>query len=194
MSDSYEVLIDHEAAPEDAAAIGKSIIDALIDERIILPDANEDCVSVGEGHPPGPRLQEIYASGDPIVCYGHSVPIGVKLHTERYVNFFGFPVFEHSACPSCGERFSANKDIMDAIYDCVGGFINDGRLDDIVCPSCCARVRCDRWGIVPDVGFCHVAVEFWNWPCLTGEEWKLSIPGLIYERTGRRLTRSWGHV
>jgi hypothetical protein len=195
MSESYELLVDHDAGPENASSVGKSIIDALIAERIILPDANSDCVITGIGFPPGPRLREVYTYGEHELRYWDMLTtIGVKLHTERYVNFYGFPVFEYSCCPTCSERFSDNHSVMDAIYDCVGAFINEDRLDNVVCPSCTAETPCDQWVAVPDIGFCHVAIEFWNWPSFAAAGWSLSIPDLLHDLTGRRLTRSWGHM
>lgn len=195
MSDSYELLIDHDASPENAGAIGKTLIGALIVEGILLPDPNSECVLTGEGFPPGPRLREIYTGGDHEVRYWDVLKtIGVKVHTDRYVNFFGFPVFEYSSCPTCHQRFSGDHSVMDGIFECVGSFINDDRLDDIECPACRARIRCDRWIAVPDIGFCHLAVEFWNWPPFTASGWSLSIPDLLSDLTGRKLARSWGHM
>src|SRR6056297_2096864 len=109
MSESYELLIDHDADPTNATSIGESILDALVSERLILPEANSDCVLTGVGFPPGPRLREVYTYGaDELHYWDMLTTIGAKLHTERYVNFYGFPVFEYSSCPACNERFSDN--------------------------------------------------------------------------------------
>jgi hypothetical protein len=86
MSDSYELLIDHEARPENASSIGKAIVDALIAERIILPDANPHCVLTGVGYPPGPRVREIYNYRERDFGYWDMLTIGVKLYTDHYVN------------------------------------------------------------------------------------------------------------
>ena len=195
MSDHYELLIDHDASPVNASAIGKALIDVLIAEEIVLPDVNPDCVLAGVGFPPGPRLREIYTYGKSELRYWDMLQtIGVSVHTDRYVNWFGFPVFEYSSCPACRTRFSDNHPIMDAIYDGVGSFINDDQLDEIVCPSCSAHVQCDHWTTVPDIGFCYVAIEFWNWPSFTSTGWQWSIPDLLRERTRRKLIHSWGHI
>jgi hypothetical protein len=55
-------------------------------------------------------------------------------------------------------------------------------------------VRCDDWVVVPDLGFCHVALEFWNWPAFESDGWEISVPELIMQRTGRTLTHSWGRM
>lgn len=195
MSESYELLIDHEAPSEEAVSIGQSLIEALVTGGIILPQANSSCVLTGVGFPPGPRVREIYAYGKHELRYWDMLTtIGVKLCTQRYVNFFGFPVFEYASCPTCNERFPDNKSLMDAIYECVGSFINDDQLDNIVCPSCAAEIRCDQWVCVPDIGFCRLAIEFWNWPSFIASGWRLSIPDFLNERTGRKLAHSWGHM
>ncbi|MBD3676744.1 MAG: hypothetical protein HUJ26_24820 [Planctomycetaceae bacterium] len=195
MSESYQLLIDHDAELAGAPSIGQSIIDTLISERIILPEAQSECVLTGVGYPPGPRLRELYDYGEQELRYWDMLrTIGVKLHTDRYVNFFGFPVFEESGCPECDERFSDQHVVMDAIYDCVSSFINDDRLDNITCPSCAMDIPCDQWVTVPDIGFCHVAVEFWNWPSFASKGWKISMPDLLSSHTGRVLAHSWGHM
>lgn len=195
MSESYQVLIDHDASPSEASAVADTIREALLAERIIRPEANSDCVLTGVGYPPGPRLAQIYTYRERELRYWDMLDtIGVKLHQDRYINFFGFPVFEYSKCPACKDRFSGDHPVMEAIYDCVGVFINDERLEPITCPSCSEIISCDRWISAPDLGFCHVAVEFWNWPAFDASGWKLSIPDLLNERTGRRLVTSWGHM
>jgi hypothetical protein len=194
MSDSFELLIDHDASPDNAAQIGKSITDTLIAQQIVLPSANSICVLNGNGFPPGPRLQELYCVSKNEGRFWDLLTNGVKLHTERYVNFFGFPVYEHSACPTCHERFANNSSLMDRIYDCVAFFVNDGRLECIYCPSCAAQIRCDHWISVPDIGFCHLAIEFWNWPPFSSDGWKISIPDLLSGVTGRNLAQSWGRL
>ena len=83
---------------------------------------------------------------------------------------------------------------MDAIYDCVADFVNEDRLKDITCPSCSTDVQSDQWMTEPDIGLCHVALEFWNWPSFESKGWGLSIPELITERTGRKLRHSWGRM
>ena len=195
MSESFQLLVDHDATAEDAPAIASRIVDAMVAEQIILPETDAHCVLTGNGFPPGPRLRDAYKFREHELHYWDDLQtVGVKVHTDRYVNFFGFPIFEHISCPGCHRRFADDTAVMDQLYECVGAFINDDRLDEIECPSCSRSKCCTRWTAVPDLGFCCLAIEFWNWPTFDAPGWTLSIPRLLTQRTGRELAHSWGHM
>lgn len=194
MSANYQVLLDHHAAPSEATAIANALRDVLIAEELVFPTPNADCVYGGVGFPPGPRFASVYSLSENETPYWQLRTNGVRFCIERYVNFFGFVVFEQSQCPNCHRTFSGDHELMDVIYDCVAAFINDDRLDDIVCPACRATSRCNHWLCVPDLGFCHLAIEFWNWPPFDATGWRLDIPELLERRTGRKLAIGWGHM
>ena len=197
MSESLAVLIDHAATEEDAAAVGESIIDALVSEGCILPTPSSSCVLTGEGYPPGPRLNELYS-----IDWDMLTNCGVKLHTERYVNWWAFPVFEAAVCPGCNVGQTdeeardkhVRKQFFDELYECVAEFINDGIVLDIHCPACNHRYPGTQWKCTPDVGIAYLAIEFWNWPPFSASGWKTSIPELITTRTHRSLAISWGRM
>ncbi|WP_372724042.1 hypothetical protein [Novipirellula sp.] len=188
-------MIDHNATPDDAASIGDAVIELLISERMLLDTPNSECVLNGVGYPPGPRLSEIYNFADRELAFWSELTVnGVKVHAERYVNFFAFPVFEHAICPACKTLFSDDESVMDQLYDCVGHFINDDRLNSLRCPKCSVPTRCDHWTTKPDVGLSYLGIEFWNWAPLSHSGWTLSIPELISNRLGRTMSNGWGKL
>ncbi|MGN6547169.1 MAG: hypothetical protein ACTHK7_19105 [Aureliella sp.] len=195
MSESLAVLIDHAATREDAEAIGQAIIDALVAEGCILATPNSSCVLTGKGYPPGPRLNELYHSGERELRYWDTLTnCGVKVHAERYVDFWAFPIFEGAWCPACNARQSDDDRFFDELYACVAGFINEGSVSDIRCPSCDERFSGRQWICVPDVGLAYLGIEFWNWPPFSAPGWTTSVPELIAARTGRSLAISWGRM
>ena len=195
MSESLAVLIDHDATEANATAIGESIIDALVAEGCILPTPNSKCVLTGEGFPPGPRLNEIYGYGDAELRYWDMLTnCGVKVHAQRYVNFWAFPVFESAECPACEVAQCEDEVFFDGLYECVSMFMNDGVAPDIHCPACGNPHPGKQWKCTPDVGISFLAIEFWNWPPFDATGWKVSVPKMIEERTNRTLSTSWGRM
>jgi hypothetical protein len=195
LASHYVTLIDHHATRDDAEAIGIAVIDLLISERLIQDSPNSDCVHSGIGYPPGPRVGEIYTriAGEGAFWIDRSVN-GVKVCAERYVNFFGFPIFECAVCPSCHASFAKDPSVMDQLYQCVGNFLNDDRFGDICCPTCLTSAQCTSWTTVPDIGLAYLGIEFWNWPPLSMPSWRISIPELIADRLGRTMSIGWGRL
>lgn len=195
MGTTYETLIDHDATPADAAAIGDAVVNLLVSEGILLGTPNSECVLHGVGYPPGPRIPEIYSLGEQEGAFWRALSVnGVKVHAERYVNFFAFPVFEHAICPTCMTKFPDDPSVMDQLYDCVSNFINDNRLGELCCPKCSASTPGDLWVTKPDVGLAYLGIEFWNWPPLSLPAWTLSIPKLITKHLGRTMSNGWGKL
>src|SRR5689334_21726704 len=99
MAECFVVLIDRSTSSDDAPEIGKQIIDTLIDEQLILPEANCSCVLGGRGFPPGPRVHEIYATGDRGFRFWEKLRTnGVQVCSGRYVNYWGIPYIESLRC------------------------------------------------------------------------------------------------
>ena len=104
MSDWYLALVDTHADSANADALGERLLNGLISEKIILPETSSKCVYGGIGYLPGPRLKDCYDFADNELPYWDMLSIcGVEIHTGKWVNEFGFIVFEWARCPACGQ-------------------------------------------------------------------------------------------
>ncbi len=201
MGDHYIALVDPNATESDAVSRADTVRNALILERIILPKSSSDCVLNGEGYPPGPRLNDCYtfreatAHQPPELRYWEMLrTIGVQFHTERWVNFFGFPQFEDVICPTCNQKFDEDSEILDPIYDLVGAFINDRSNAMLECPNCRTDTMIQEWDAKPHLGFCNLAIQFWNWPPFDSDGWKLSVPEIVNRALGNSTVATYGKI
>ncbi|MBB3210677.1 hypothetical protein FHS27_006525 [Rhodopirellula rubra] len=195
MSSSYNSLIDHDVSPTDAESIGNAIVELLVSERFLLATPNEQCVLNGLGYPPGPRIREIFANHESCVPFWEPNAInGVKVHAERYVNFFAFPQLQFAGCPQCRHRFPDGDGVIDQLYDSVATFVNDDRIDIISCPQCNHSSPSNAWRTEPDIGIAYLGIEFWNWVPFSSPLWTTSIPDLIHDHLGRTMAVSWGKL
>lgn len=201
MSDHYLALVDPTADVTNAQQRADRIRDALIAERIILAETSEKCAYGGAGHLPGPRLNECYVFADgrpdwpPELRYWDMLEVsGVQFHVGKWVNMFGFIVFEWARCPTCGRTFDNGGQIMDPLLRAVGDFINNDQLSMLKCPSCQQEDAVQSWVTRPHLGLCYLAVQFWNWPRFDAKGWQISIPEIASRAIGCPLVPTHGRM
>lgn len=193
MSDSYLALVDPVARAETAAERAGRLRAGLIAEGIILSGTSEECTLGGAGHLPGPRLGDLYQFDE-----GESRPwedlitCGVEIYDDTWVNEFGFPVFNWAKCPACDAMHE--HEILEHIGQAISAFY-DGEYEPLLsCSACDAASRVQGWTMDPHLGFCHVAVKFWNWPDFHSHGWKDWIPGIAARALGSPLIYTHGRV
>jgi len=182
LSDTYQALVDPTAAPSNAKARADQILRAFIAHGILSGKMSSDCLYDGVGYLPGPVFDTALG-----IC-------GVRFVTDKWINMWGFTVYEHSQCPECGCTFSNDSDFMGPLMDAVGNFYNLDEPSMLACPQCQSSYEVQNWITEPHLGLCHLAIEFWNWPDFDRENWKLSIPQIASEAIGRPLITTWGRM
>ncbi len=201
MSTTYQVLIHPTATPDNAAAEAERLRNTLIDAGIIAAETSSDVVLNGIGYLPGPKLNELYrcqpatANCPAELDYWNDLTeIGVQIVAEKWVNFFGFTVFNWMRCPTCEATFNDPHDLVGSLVDAAANFYNDEGLTDIPCPACERSFDVTRWRTKPDLGLCYVAALFWNWPTFESPGWQISIPEQISQALGVSLKTSFGRI
>lgn len=201
MSDYYLALVDPTADAWNAQRGADALRDTLIAERIILAETTPDCVYSDVGHPAGPRLNESYVFAaarpdwPPEVRYWDSSEFcGVEFQVGKWGNAGGFTVFEWARCPSCGQSFGSDSELMSPLMKAVGDFIDLAGPSMLTCPACQAEQVLQSWVTQPHLGFCHLAVVFWNWPRFDAPGWRISIPEIASRAIGGRLIETYGRI
>ena len=174
--------MDPTANPSNAKMRADRILQAFIANEILSGETSADCVYNGEGYLPGPVFNTALG-----IC-------GVRLVTDKWINFWGFTVYEHSQCPECGSIFGNDSEFMEPLMDAVGDFYNLDEPSMLCCPKCQANHEVLNWITEPHLGLCHLAIEFWNWPDFEHKSWKLSIPRIASEAIGQPLITTWGRM
>ncbi len=193
MSDSYLALLDPMATADDADERAERIRHALIAEGIMLAETSPDCVLGGVGHPPGPRLRDIYEPGHGERHPGEGLlTCGVEVCTGKYVNQFGFVVFNWAKCPACDSMFE--YDIVDRMAEAARTFLESNEPPMVACPSCSVVSRAQAWTSEPPLGFCYLAVQFWNWPSFDSFGWRESVPRMLWRAVGNPMLSGYGRV
>ena len=192
MSDNFLALIDPMATESDAQERAIRVRERLVAAGLVYPELSGDCALGGAAHPPGPRLREMYAprAGEPQVAESRTG--GVEILAERWVNQLAFPVLEAATCPECGASFV--EELFEPLGQAMLMFLDSAAIDAVECPSCSAAVPATNWTIRPHLGFCHLAVVFWNWPPFESPGWRDSVPDLVAEALGNRVIRSYGRL
>lgn len=195
MSDTHLVLMDPMATLRDAESRADRVRRALIREGIMSAEPTPDCVLSGIGHPPGPRIGEIYEPG-----HGEGLPgeayltCGVQLYSGKYVNQFGLVEFDWAQCPACDVIFEIDSPIVGRMADAVWVFLESDEPPMVACPSCAAESRAQAWTTQPALGFCYLAVEFWNWPSFHSFGWRQSVPGVVRRALGNPVISAYGRL
>lgn len=201
MSDHYLALVDPTADTTNATQRAATLRNALIAERLILAETSDKCVYGGIGYLPGPRLNESYDFSDgqpdrpPELRYWDMLTVcGVEIHTGKWVNMFGFTVFEWARCPICDKTFDNGGEIMNPLMDAVGDFINNDEPSMLKCPACNRISNVRSWITQPHLGLCNLAAQFWNWPDFDGQGWQISIPEIASQALGCPLIPTYGRM
>lgn len=201
MSNSYEVLIDTSATPENALERAALLRSALLSTEIISTETSTRSVLNGVGYLPGPKLPNMYRftqgslERPAELNYWQDLMVnGVEIIQERWVNFFGFTVFQWSRCPECKTQFDDGHSVIDSLVDASANFYNSDGSYQVQCPACKKSFDVRRWKTKPHLGHCYVAAVFWNWPSFDSPGWQISIPEVVSQAMGVPLENGFGRI
>lgn len=192
MGDNYVALIDPTATAADARAKADRLLEAFVSHGIIHPESSEECTLGGLGHLPGPRIDDYYA----FPANQHSRwdtlwARGVEIIAEKWVNTCGFIAFHHTECPACRQKFNDDA-IGKQLSNAMGVFLESDDAPTLCCPKCREVHDVRSWTTLHHLGFCHLALVFWNWPPFNSDGWRLSIPELASRTIGVGVIETYG--
>ena len=155
MGDSYQVIVDRDASLDQSEHFGSIVLDWLIAERIVEPEAS-DCALGGLGHRPGPC--HLKATAESPRWFTGLATNGMRIVKARTV-FFGW-LDSEVRCKQCGVVNS-----IDAFHDAAQNWYKGGE-GRLACSACRLADAITEWQISPPWGFGNLGFEFWNWPWL----------------------------
>ncbi|MCL2582368.1 MAG: zinc-ribbon domain-containing protein [Streptosporangiales bacterium] len=183
MGNWFQTLVDIEATADEAAVLGKSLIDWLLHTGVIAGEPSNDCVLGGDGYRPGERYATALADPSEDWFLGPGVN-GVRATTESNV-FHAGQLGVHVECPRCQNEV----DFEDAIVPGIDDWLFDGGTGIRPCPGCGTRFTLNGWNWQPPWAFGYLGLEFWNWPLLSKQ-----FIASVGERLGHRLVVVEGKV
>jgi hypothetical protein len=154
MGDSYQVIVDRDASVDQSEHFGSIVLDWLIAERIVEPEAS-DC-ALGLGHRPGPG--HLKATAEAPRWFMGQATNGMRIVTGRTV-FNGW-LDSELRCKQCGAVNS-----IDGLHD-AGENWYEGGQGLLACSTCRFGEAITEWQILPPWGFGNLGFQFWNWPWL----------------------------
>jgi hypothetical protein len=197
MGDNYEAIIDLEATPDAAEALGQRVVERMFGEGLIVPFLDPDAV-LGDsgGFRPGCRINALYRWSPGESKFWKLVTNGMEVETGPWVNAFGFRFVKEYACPQCGAVFSCDDvgGVPNQFYDAIAPFMNGTARPVVSCARCSAASTVQEWRSSNHLGFVYLAFVFWNWPPFDDPGWKVDVPALISEVVGHKVVVAYGRV
>jgi len=196
MSDWYEAVAVQDVIADRAPSLSQRVVETLTGEGIVQGVSDPESVLGGEvGYRPGPRIEELYERYETEGEFCQLRTNGMEPCIGRWINSFGFTCFDGFTCGACLQKFAPDDDaVADPFLAAIGDFI-DGQDDPVVaCPKCCVPISVRKWQTDPHFGFVNLAFQFWNWPSLESDKWKVSIPALIQHATGHKVILTHGRL
>lgn len=196
MSDWYEAVAVRAVDAARATMLAQNVIEHLAREGIIESKLDSESVLGGDGgYRPGSRIADSYALGETESDFSELVTNGMEPCIGRWVNTLGFTCFDGFTCGECGEKFAPDDDLVaDPFVKAIGDFMDGVDDPTVPCPKCNSLASVRKWKTNPHFGFVNLAFQFWNWPPLGSDSWKVSIPTLIQEATDHDLILTYGRL
>lgn len=196
MSDSYEAIGVCNVQLGESEALAESVIARLVSDGIIQSTIDpESVLGRGGGYRPGPKVPSLYSLGENEGAFWTLLTNGVGVCADRWVNQFGFLCIDGFTCPACLAHFKLGKNVVsDEFGKAVGSFL-DGRDNlDVGCPNCATSNAAPKWKTEPHLGFTNLAFQFWNWPPLNSNSWRIDIPAIVETETSHKVILTYGHL
>ncbi|MFF1439887.1 hypothetical protein [Streptomyces sp. NPDC058295] len=176
MGDTFQTIVDLDAGPQDAPRLAARVVDRLVAEGILLPEAKPGwALGNGPAHPPGPNWHTAVADAR----WGS--PEGVAVYAEHHIfwsNFHHRPGPTVVICTRCGEATEVREDLTERFSEATEAWYETGGAA-VDCPGCARSVDLSGWRWADDsLAFAHLGFEFWNWPELS-EEFRARVSGLV---------------
>lgn len=197
MSDNFEMLVDVDAASEDAERLANLVVDRLRNLGLISGSLNSDCVLGKMGYRPGPAVPDSYVQQMfPENRFWELHTCGVEPKVGRGFNMWALgPMCEGFTCPSCRFHVQPFDDEMgDAVGEALNEWLEQTGSALVGCPRCKQQRSIAEWECKPPLGFGYLSFKFWNWPPLDSSEWKIDIAAIVRDCTGHTIVRTYGHI
>ncbi|MFT3900137.1 MAG: hypothetical protein QM728_07845 [Gordonia sp. (in: high G+C Gram-positive bacteria)] len=162
MSDSQIVVVDLDVSAADAPAVAERVRQWLLDEQIIVDEAESDWRDVDRA---GPGWR---ATTEPGV--GGASPDGIGATVGPHVHLPAENIGSSARCPVCGALVDSGAwvELASPVFT---EWIEGSGVDRVPCPSCGAGHRTHGWlwddGEPWALGF--LGLTFWNWPELSDD-------------------------
>jgi len=172
MGDTFRIIVDSTASPQEAPVLAKEVMDYMIGRRIIQAERGEGVLGKDGGYRPGENVEEALASWTPHHSPGGPLAIDKiasdlrRWATNGVEETIGRTVFHNFGagldvvrCPVC-QANNVESDWGDA----VGRWYRGDDLAPFQCRSCNESSPLTDWTFDPPWAFGHLGFEFWNWP------------------------------
>lgn len=183
MGEYYQAIVDREASEDEAPALGASIRDWLISERVIEPTPRNCVLGSETGYPPGPEHAKATEVANPYLLETHFNGLEIITRREVYYSLTGDELY--LVCDNCRHRFIAPDERGDAI----GEWYHRRGAGLLSCPSCGAATPVTRYRHEPPWHFGNLGFMFWNWAPLNP-----SFIAQVSRRLGHELGQVWGKI
>jgi ribosomal protein S27AE len=195
MGCGYQAIIDLEATPDAAEALGRHVIERLSAEGLVMPSLDPDAVLGGTGgFRPGYRINDLYGLSPGEDEFWTQVTNGLEVQTGPWFNWFSGHFIQNYACPRCNVVFPQDDALADQFYDAGRQFYGGVARPMVLCPRCSAASAVQEWRFSNHLGFVYLAFVFWNWPPFDEPGWKVDVPALISEVVGHKVVVAFGRV
>ncbi|TWI69089.1 hypothetical protein IP91_00154 [Pseudoduganella lurida] len=160
MSDNIVWIVDLDASPEEAPALGERVTAWLVAEGIVS-SATGSAPGAGHllGRGPSAAAMDTFPLMEPVAM------CGLEVMAERRVFHTGDNGIDSIRCPECG----ASHDPDELPWtDAAGSWLEGAADDGMTCPDCGAHPGIAAWEFDLPWGFGNLAFGFWNWPVSEG--------------------------
>ena len=162
MGDVFQTLVATHVSAGAAPAARDALLQFLIFNGFLAPEASDCILGEGEGHRPGPKYSRAVAQQDHFLL--QLATNGVSVDTGRIVALD--PQGETTwICFACHTKNDNGAGLSKAI----SGWYEGDDAAAIDCTSCSASTPLMQLVAEPPIAVGHVAVTFWNWPPLERE-------------------------
>ncbi len=154
MSSSFQFVVDEEATLDEAPALAKRVIKALIEHGVILPTPQQHPFQINlPRYTTGPNAHLVTESISDCIPCGLDIEIGRQV----YCQFEGGT--QGVSCPACGHYFDFNEL---AVSEAAEAWFK--KMDDSVkCRKCKKTNSIAAWRFDPNWGFGNLAFKFSEW-------------------------------
>lgn len=160
MGDTYQVIVDIDAAASESERLAKEIYSYMVARGIISAHSKQRESSKGICYPPGQTFNLAIKKPNPeFLSLVHNV---LEIVTKRTVFYSASTGDPKMICDVCGNKFDPRP-----VWP---GIINEWWSQNgpalISCDNCGNKMPLPEWKMEPQWGFGNLGFWFWNWPQL----------------------------
>ena len=186
MSDHTITIIDRDARPDEAESLARSILDWLVESRIVERELS-GCVLAGVGHRPASNYMAV--TGQPEVpgvtnmnhaAFHRMATNGLRIIRGPHMTVSGEGSYVCAICPQC----RVERGVFDEAWNRAGTEWIETGTGLLACEACGRSANVSEWDHRDPIGFGALTLEFWNWPPPFAEGFLEEIR----RRLGHRIT------